>query len=152
MQRFKGFLLLAGKLLALAIAVTVGVYASMYVYNPCDVDAVKDASIFLDIQLKHYDDVYNSAASGTRTSLTYPITVLQQILVDTQQIAVPACMQTARNELISYMGTVIQAFQSYTAGEEEFTVNNLIYQSNEHYYNFYSELDAVSECAPFCFP
>lgn len=152
MQKLKRSLFLAGFVVVLLTVVTGGIYAWMYFYNPCDIDAVDDASAFLVIQSKRYDDVYASAASGTRTSLTYPITVLQQILVDTQAVSVPTCMQTAKSELISYMGTVIQAFRAYTTSEEDSTVQNLIYESNVHYDNFYAELDVIRDCAPFCFP
>jgi hypothetical protein len=61
-------------------------------------------------------------------------------------------MQTAKSELVNYMGTVIRAFLAYGAGETNATVSDLIDQSNVYYGNFNAELDAVNECAPFCFP
>jgi hypothetical protein len=152
MQRSRRFLVFTGTSIVLLALAAVGMFGWVYLYNPCDPDDVGDATAFLVTQTNRYDDVYASAASGTRTSLTYPITVLQQMLVDTQSVSVPACMQTAKSELLSYMGTVIFAFQSYTAGEEDTKIRNLVQQSNAHYDNFYSELERISECAPVCFP
>lgn len=140
-----------GLLIALVFLAAVTAYAWFYLLNPCNVDEVAIAADFLVIQLKQYDDVYMSAVSGTPNSLTYPITVMQQILVDTQQVAIPACMRTTRTELLTYMGAAIQALQAFTAGAEDQTIRALVYQSNTHYDNFYAELDAVKECAPYCF-
>ena len=72
--------------------------------------------------------------------------------MDTQQVAVPVCMRTAKNELIDYMGTVIRAFQAFGAQEDDIAVRDLINQSETHYDRFKTELDAVRECAPFCLP
>jgi hypothetical protein len=60
-------------------------------------------------------------------------------------------MQMVKGELLSYMETVIYAFRAFRAGEANETVRNLVQRSNGHYYNFISELEAVQECAPFCF-
>jgi hypothetical protein len=152
MQRSRRFLVGTGISIVLLAVAAVGMYARVYLYNPCDPDEVDDAAAFLAAQSKRYDDVYASAASGTRTSLTYPITVLQQILVDTQDVSVPACMQTAKSELLSYMGTVILALQSYTSSEADTQTRSLVQESNAHYDNFYSELEKINKCAPVCFP
>lgn len=128
-----------------------GGYAWLRTVRSCDVAAVEEASDFLVIQLKQYDRVYASAATGTRTSITYPVTVMQQILVDTQQVDVPGCVRTAKQELLDYMGTAIRALQAYSTGEADQTIRDLVYESNTHFDNFYAELRAVKECAPYCF-
>jgi hypothetical protein len=61
-------------------------------------------------------------------------------------------MQTAKEELVNYMGTVIRAFQAFGAEEAESTIRDMINQSERHYGNFNRELEAVKECAPFCRP
>ncbi|MEO7841161.1 MAG: hypothetical protein ABIU06_17610, partial [Anaerolineales bacterium] len=61
-------------------------------------------------------------------------------------------MQTAKNELINYMGTVISAFEAFRAGEADSSVLGLIKQSDVQYMNFRAELKAVNKCAPFCLP
>ena len=142
---------LAGAFIVLIIFLPAGVYAWRYLYNPCEVEAVKEASDSLVIQSKMYDRVYQSAVDGDRTSLDYPVTVMQQTFMDTQAVVVPVCMQTAKSELLNYMGTVIHAFRAFGAGEADEAVRILVQQSNGHYHHFMTELEAVRECAPFCF-
>lgn len=146
------FLWLANALIVLLIVAAVGAYTWFFIYNSCEADAVKEASAILISQLNFYDRVYQVATNASPTSLVRPVDTLQQILMDTKQVDVPACMQTAKNELINYMGTVIRAFQAYASGEANATVVDLIDLSNAHYGNFSMELEAVNKCAPFCFP
>lgn len=142
---------LAGALVLLLILAPASVYAWRYLYNPCEVEVVQQAADSLIIQSKIYDRVYQSAVDGDRTSLDYPVTVMQQTFMDTQAVVVPACMRTAKGELLGYMETVIYAFRAFSAGEADNMVRELVQQSNGHYHNFISELEAVEECAPFCF-
>ena len=142
---------LAGALIVLLVLALAGVYAWRYLYNPCEVESVQAAAHSLLIQSKMYDQVYQSAVDGDRTSLDYPVTVMQQTFMDTQAVVVPACMQTAKGELLHYMETVIYAFRAFAAGEGDEAVRDLVRQSNGHYHNFTTEMEAVQECAPFCF-
>ena len=146
------FLRAATALIVLLIVAAAGMYTWYSVYRPCKVDAVEQASTRLITQLNFYDRVYQVTTNASRTSLVRPVAALQQIVMDTQQITVPVCMQTAKNELVNYMGTVIRAFLAYGAGEPNAAVQELINQSDAHYSNFSTELEAVKECAPFCFP
>lgn len=142
---------LAGTLIVLFIAAPLVLYAWRYLYNPCERDAVTDASTFLVTQLKTYDRLYQVASTASQTSYEPPVLVMQQIQVDTQEVTVPACLQSAKNELISYMDAVIRAFRAWGAGENDATIRDLINQSDDHYDSFYDKLDAVKECAPWCF-
>jgi hypothetical protein len=114
------------------------------------VDAVKEASTYLATQLKSYDDLAQVATTASRTTLDYPVNGLKQIFLDTQELDVPVCMRSARQELTTYMGIVIQAFLAYRDGEPDTTIRDLLVQSNTHYENFHTELEAVNKCAPFC--
>jgi hypothetical protein len=152
LQKSNRFLLLASALIVLFILAAVGVYTWFFVYNACEVDAVKEASTILGTQLTTYDGVFQVAVTASRTSPDHPVNTLKQIFMDTQEINVPACMGTAKNELINYMGTVISAFQAYRAGEADTKVRDLVQQSDVHYANFKAELKAVNECAPYCIP
>lgn len=142
---------LAGALLGLLLLAPAGLYAWRYLYNPCEVEAVKEAAESLVIQSIMYDRVYQSAVDGDRTSLDYPVTVMQQTFMDTQAVIVPACMRTAKGELLRYMETVIYAFRAFSSGEADDRVRELVQQSNSYYRNFISEVEAVRQCAPFCF-
>jgi hypothetical protein len=61
-------------------------------------------------------------------------------------------MEPAKNELTSYMQTVIRAFKAYEAQEGTAMIRDLLRQSDVYYENFNSELEAVNQCAPFCAP
>lgn len=139
-------------LIVLLILVTAGAYASYAIPRSCEVEAVQDASAILISQMKRYDEVYVPATAGSQTSLEYPLTVMQQILVDTDQVSVPTCMRTAKVELVSYMGTVIRAFDAFRAGEPDATIQGLLDDSYAHVRAFRLELEAVNACAPFCLP
>ena len=151
-QKARRFLFPASALIVLLIVAAAGLYTWIFVLNPCEVDVVKDASTILIAQLKTYDGVYGVAATASRTAPDHPVNTLKQIFMDTQEVSVPACMQRAKNELINYMGAVISAFDAYRAGEADAAVRDLINQSNRHYDNFNTELDAVNKCAPYCIP
>ena len=151
-QRSKRILWLASALVVLVLASAAGLYAWFFVYNSCEVEAVQDASAFLTGQLNTYDQLYQVATTASRTSPDHPVNTLKQIFMDTQQVPVPACMGTAKNELMNYMGTVIGAFQAYRSGEADSAVVELIRQSNVQYENFQAELEAVNKCAPYCLP
>ena len=143
---------LAGTLTVVFITVPLGIYAWRYLYNPCEVKDIQEASGILRIQLKTYDQVFQVATTASRTAPDHPVNTLKQILMDTQEVTVPACMRTAKKELINYMGTVILAFDAYRAGQADAKVLDLIKQSDTQYAHFRAELRTVNECAPFCLP
>jgi hypothetical protein len=147
----KRSLLWAGLLLAILTAGAAGGYLWYFQNLPsCEVSEVQEASAMLVSQVNRYDQVYMPAASAPPHGVVYPLTVLQQVLVDTQAIEVPACLQAAKDELLGYMGTVIRAFQAYAAGESDATVRNILSDSYAHINNFIAELEAVEQCAPTC--
>ena len=143
---------LAGVFIVLLIVVAVGMYTGYSLRSSCEVSVVEETSAILISQAKHYDDVYQSATAATRTSAVVPVAVMQQILMDTKDVGVPACMQTTKEELIHYMRTVNQAFQAYGSGESDAAIRILIDEAYTHLDAFTTELDAVKECAPYCLP
>ena len=128
------------------------VYAWTSLQRSCDATAVEEASARLIRQRNSYDHTYQFATSVSQNAVVRPVADLQQILMDTQQVPVPVCMRTAKNDLIDYMGTVVHAFQAYGAQEPDANVRDLIRQSQTYYDNFARELEAVRRCAPFCIP
>jgi hypothetical protein len=152
MQKSNHFLLFVSALTALILAAAAGTYAWTYVFNPCDVEAVRQASAFLTSQRRAFDDLYQFTTTVRPSGLNPPVTRLQQIFMSTQAVAVPVCMQTAKNELLTYMGTVIRAFQAFAAGEEDSRLRDLVNEAYQHYDNFEAELEAVQKCAPYCLP
>ncbi len=152
LRKSNRFLWLAGTLIVLLILAAVGMYAWIFVYNPCEVAVVKETSTMLVTQLTTYNGVFQVAATASRTSLDYPVTTLKQIFMDTQEISVPACMKTAKDELLNYMGTVISAFQAYRAGKRMQRSGVGSDNPMRADTNFQAALKAVNKCAPFCLP
>jgi len=149
-HRSSRFLLPAGVIIGLVIVAAAGIYAWFFVSRPCEVKVVEEVSGLLFSQLGRYEDVYQVAISASPSSVVLPVSVLQQILMDTQQVAVPPCMQTAKNELVNYMRTIIRAFDAYAAQEPDATVRTLINEAVAHLHSFDAELEAVKDCAPWC--
>ena len=141
-----------GVLIVLFAFAAAGVTSWYFFSNPCEADSVEQAATLLITQMRQYDNVYASAANGTRTSVEYPVTVMQQILVDTKDVDVPVCMQTAKSELLDYMGDAIRAFRAFQAEEPNGTIQNFLNSSYGHVRAFRVELDAVKECMPYCMP
>ena len=144
------FLLPAIVVITLVIAASAGLYTWSSLRASCDLQAVAKASALLRNQLDRFDHSYQFATSASQDALIHPVNTLQQILMDTQQIPVPGCLQTARVELVAYMTGVIRAFQAYGAQQPDATIRDLLEQSDAHYGNFFSELEAVDRCAPLC--
>ena len=138
-----------GALLLLLLAAA-GTYTWYSVRRSCEVDAVKEASTILTSQLSMYDRVYQVAVTASRSVPDHPVNTMKQVMMDTQEVEVPPCMQTAKENLVSYMGTVILAFDDYRAGKADKVVMDLIKQSDIQYTNFRAELRTVNECAPYC--
>lgn len=136
-------------LLAVAAGAAYAVYA---LPRSCETQAVEEASAILLSQMRMYDNIYIPATAGTRTSLTYPLVALQQILEDTRRVEVPACLRTAKNELAGYMGSVIRAFEAFTDGQPDAAIQDLLDDSYVHIRAFLAELETVEQCAPYCLP
>ena len=138
--------------LILIVTLLAGI-AGGYIYflgSSCEANAVDDASTVLLRQRNRFDHSYQFAVTASRDAIVRPVADLQQILMDTRDVEVPVCMQTVKKELIDYMGTVLRAFSSYGAGDSDATVRSLVNESQAHYENFSTELEAVKECAPVC--
>ena len=150
MAKAKRFLFLVSILMALILVASAGLYAWVYLFNPCEEEAVQDASTFMTTQLRAYDDLYQFTTTVYREGLDAPLYKLQQIYMNTEAVPVPACMRRAKQHLLDYMRTVIHAFQSFAAGEEDATIRDFVDLSNKQYDKFRSELKAINECAPFC--
>jgi hypothetical protein len=128
-----------------------GTYAWYTINPPCEINAVQEATELLISKMSMYDDVYVSAAAApSRGSTLYPVSVMQRIMADTQQVDVPVCMQTAKDELVGYMGDAIRAFHAYEAQQKDTMVKGWLDSSYAHIRKFIQELDDLEKCAPIC--
>lgn len=131
------------------LTAAVGLYALFFVRAACDVPAVERASFLLLHQMERFDHSYQFATSAAPDKVVRPLAELQQIMMDTQTVEVPGCLQAAKEDLVEYMGTVVRAFLAYQALEED-AVRDLVGQSDTHYEEFHVEMEKVMECAPWC--
>ena len=152
MRRLRRLLRPASIIVALLLLAAVGVYTWFFVFHPCEMNVVEEASALLFSQLNRYEDVYQVAISASPNSVVLPVSVLKQVLMDTQQVDVPSCMQSAKGELLNYMRTIIRAFDAYAAQAPDATVRGLVDEAVTHLHNFDSELEAIKACAPYCLP
>jgi hypothetical protein len=142
--------LVTGAVFVLLAIIALGIYIRQSLQNSCETTAVAEASAILFSQTRVYDGVYQVASTASRTYLDPPIITLQQIFMDTQEVKVPACMSPAKQELLGYMKTAINALQAFADHEADATIRTLVSQSENHYTNFIKELNAVKQCTPFC--
>ncbi len=152
MQRSSRFSWQKGALIVLLLIAAAGTYIWYALRSSCEVQAVKEASTILASQLSMYDRVYQVAVTASRDAPDHPVNTMKQVMMDTQEVEVPGCMQTVKKELVNYMGTVILAFDEYRAGKADATVLDLIKQSDVYYAIYRAELRTVNECAPYCLP
>lgn len=151
-RRSRRYLLVVALVIVGLLAGGLGAYRWYALYGPCEASEVKESSTFLAAQLNSYDRVYQVAVNASRDSYDLPVVVMQRIFLDTREVAVPACMQAAKVELLDYMETVIRAFRAWGAGEPDGAIRDLLDQSLAHYGKFKAEMKTVNECAPYCFP
>lgn len=149
-ERWRRFLLAAGVLMVLLIVVAVSTYTWFALYGPCQVNTVQTASTALMDQLLLFDSIYQSIPSLAPIAIIGPITQMQEILMETKEVVVPACMQVARNELIFAMEGLIRVLLAVMESKPEGTRTRLMEESTTHLNNFTAELEFVKRCAPFC--
>jgi hypothetical protein len=111
---------------------------------------VDQAKILLTNQLQRYDDAYHVAAATSRKPLAQPVVKLQTIQRETTGIPVPACLETAKNELILMMDAAIEGFLAFMAQESDPAISVLLDSSIAHRGTFNNELLVVDACKPFC--
>ena len=75
---------------------------------------------------------------------------MQQTLMETKEIAVPACLQVARNELITAMEGLIRALLAVMESKSDATVTHLMKESTKHLNNFNDQVDLINKCTPLC--
>jgi len=134
----------------LCIVLVVGGVGWHYFYGPCGVTRVKAASEKLSAQNQVFDDAYNVASSTARISLAQPVSELQRIQRETDAVPVPACMETAKTELVLSMDAAVKGFLAFMANESDSQVSTLFDSSVDHLMKFSDEMLAVDDCKPFC--
>ena len=149
-DRWSRLLWAGGVVMLLLIVAAVSGYTWIALYGPCSVNTVETASDALLNQLQLFDAAYQSTSSLNAVELFGPMTQLQQILIDTEKVVVPACLRAAQIELITAMKTLIRAILTVMESKPEATATELFEKSSKHLDNFAAELEWINKCSPFC--
>lgn len=149
-DRWTSLLWIGGGVMLLLIVAAIGGFAWLALYGPCSVKKVETASNTMRDQLQLFDATYQSTSSLNVVELLGPMTQLQQILIDTEKVVVPACLQAAQFELLTVMETLVRAILAEMESKPEATAANLIEKSNKHRDNFTAELEWINKCSPLC--
>jgi hypothetical protein len=149
-KKAKGFPWVISLIILLCVAATAGGFGWYYFDGPCGVSKVKEGTTALVDQRNIYGGAYQVAASTSLISLSGPVGELQKIQRDTEKIVVPACMESAKNELILAMDKAADAFRAFMAEKLDKEVSRHVKLSTTHLRKFTAELEAVNKCAPFC--
>ena len=144
------FLIVGGIFLAVLLVAAVSVYTWFAVYGPCGRGTVDTASAALIDQLKAFEADFQMAASMNAVGLVGPVTHMEQTLLATREVVVPACMQVAKNELVTSIESEIRAYLAIMSQKPDKTVQKLKADAKTHLEKFGTELEAVNRCAPFC--
>ena len=149
-ERWRRFLLVAGVLMVLLVVAGASIYTWFALYGPCTANEVETASAALTYQLELFDAMYQSITSLTPIAIIGPITQMQQILMDTKEVVVPACLQVARNELITAMEGLIRTLLAVMESKSEATITRLMKESTKHLDKFNEQVDLINKCTPLC--
>jgi hypothetical protein len=133
----------------LCILVVGGGIGWHYFYGPCGLSRVKQGGLALADQFDAYHDAYNIAESTARIALAGPVLQLQQVERSTALVAVPPCMERAKEELVQANDATVQAFLAFMS-QNDFEVDAYLSQSDSHLAEFQTQLEAIEKCKPFC--
>jgi hypothetical protein len=129
-----------------------GAFGWFYMYGPCGVTPVKEATDQIHDRMTEFQDAMDVAASTARMSLSGPVAELQSIRRATDDIEVPACLSEAKDFTVRGMQNYIQSFTAFMAEEPDATVGNYMDAGLVDISQASQEFTAVSQCVPFCNP
>ncbi len=140
-------------LIALAVVlllVVPGVFAWYYFEGPCGVNPVKEAANQLQAKAEEFSDAFNIAVSTSRISLAGPISDMQAIKRDADDIQVPACMEKARALTVEGMDHSISGMIAFMGQENDATVEGFLTLAQVRTQDATAEVGRITKCAPFC--
>ncbi len=134
----------------LGIVLIAGGVGWHYFYGPCGVARVNEASQKLSKQAQIYNDAFNIASSTPRIALAGPVADLQRIQRETEDVQVPKCLETAKQELVWSIDAAVKGYLAFMGDESDNKVSNLMSMSTNHFMKLSDELLRIDDCKPFC--
>ena len=106
-----------------AIPPTAGPTATM---DLCAPDHIKDAAQAVNRLMRAFDDTAQIASNTSREQLTAPISGLQSVRRQTEDLLVPDCLTNLKNFQLAHMNAVIITLVSFVGGADSTALNKYI--------------------------
>jgi hypothetical protein len=103
----------------------------------CAPEHIKDAANAVHRLMRAFDDSAQIAQNSAREQLTAPITALQAVRRQSEDLQVPACLSTLKNMQLAYMNAVITTLISFVGGAKADALNSeiILARTNRAAYN-----------------
>jgi hypothetical protein len=121
-----------------------------YFYGPCGINRLQASSKAISSLLTRFSDELQVANSTPRMSLAGPVSNLQQIKRETDDLVVPACLDMAKGYAVGSMVDGINGFIAFMGQEDNSVVTSHLNSATSQAQYFQDELVRVQACAPFC--
>lgn len=106
-----------------AVPPTAGPTATM---DLCAPDHIKDAAQAVNRLMRAFDDTAQIASNTAREQLTAPISGLQSVRRQTEDLVVPDCLTNLKNLQLAHMNAVITTLISFVGGADSTVLNKYI--------------------------
>ena len=84
----------------------------------CAPDHIKDAAQAVNRLMRAFDDTAQIASNTPREQLTAPISGLQSVRRQTEDLEVPDCLTNLKNLQLAHMNAVITTLVSFVGGAD----------------------------------
>jgi hypothetical protein len=92
----------------------------------CAPDHIKDAAQAVNRLIRAFDDTAQIASNTPREQLTAPISGLQSVRRQTEDLVVPDCLTNLKNLQLAHMNAVITTLVSFVGGADSAALNKYI--------------------------
>jgi len=121
-----------------------------YFQGPCGTSKVNKAIDDMSTVAEEFDDAFAVANSTARMSLSGPISEMQNVKRNADDIVVPVCLENAKQLLVGGMQTSIDGFIAFLGQEPDDVVTSYFVDAGQQLAIATDEMETISECAPFC--
>jgi hypothetical protein len=109
----------------------------------CAPEHIKDAATAVHRLMRAFDDSAQIAQNSAREQLTAPITGLQAVRRQSEDLQVPACLTTLKNLQLAYMNAVITTLISFVGGAKADALNSEITLARNNRTAYNAELERL---------
>jgi hypothetical protein len=133
------------------VVVVGGAVGWYYFYGPCGKVVTDKADKKLMEIYSQWLDALKVANSTGRIALSGPITNLQSIRQDTQNLKVPTCLKDAKDTLLESMNNMIDGFLAFAGDEGDSVVQEYFDQAGNNIDTYIDQILEVRKCVPLCY-